>query len=159
MALIDGMGFEEVNQPGSALNNIWTNGSVLAETFLSGGSVFAQGPIGGENVYGDTTVSGATVKGATISGTNIVNSEGKLRSVGTGSGTSVFGALVQAGSSALSSNTIWVVYPTAYTGKPSVSIHNITAEGAMRVCTTTAGSFQASGTNTSDEFTWMSIGI
>jgi len=154
---IDGLGGEELGQPGSQVSDVWVTGSVISDSLISGANIYSTGTVQGENVYGDTTVSGATVKGTTISGTSIggvtisgttavlttisgatvnattiTNDEGTLKSVSIGSATATrfYGAVTQAGSGQLSADSgAWVVFPEAYSNIPIVQVTNWTTVG------------------------------
>ena len=209
----DGLGGEELGQPGSQVSDVWVTGSVISDSLISGANIYATTDIIGENVYGDTVVSGPTVKattvqgttvsgttvmgtivsgttiagvnisgtniggttfsgttavvtnisGATFSGTGFNNAEGELQSVSVGSPNSVYGAIIQAGSGLTTAgSTIWIVYPTAYTGQPSVNVTNITTVAktlAIGSNTIGVGSFQAESEDASEEFCWIAVGL
>ena len=162
VTLVDGLGFEElapsgVQASGTVTMHPYFLGSITTIDQISGANIYSTTNIIGENVYGDTVVSGATIKGTTIN-----NSQGTLKSVSVGSGTgNTYGAFVQAGSATLSSNNVWVVYPVAYAGKPTVAVANLTSQSGLSVFTgsLTAGSFCCKGDAASDDFSWVSIGI
>ena len=149
---IDGMGFEEVNQAGSstalvsAQQGQFTGSIVVEEKIIAGGDIY------GQDLWVDHIISSSTV----------VDDNGQLQSVSIGSGTPAYGAKIQAGSSVLASNTAWVVFPVAYTGKPTVFTQNTTAldsELLISAGSLNAGSFSLTGTNASDKFNWMAVGI
>ena len=169
--LRDGLGGEEVTESGLTYSGI----APLNPYWI--GSITTESDMKGANIYGDTTVSGATIKGTiisggsakitTISGTDIFNVNGELESSICGS-PSVFGAIVQAGSSILSSNVKWVVFGTAFTGSPVVTISDMTFVGSAAlpsiigpvIGSIGCGSFCASGAGAgaSDAFTWIAVG-
>ena len=64
---IDGLGNDELNQPGSLAANEWITGSIYA-----GGNVYSTGGnISGGNVYAKTAVQAPTLSVTTLSGTNV----------------------------------------------------------------------------------------
>ena len=158
---IDGMGFEEANQ-GNNLYGYTISGVRVEALIISGANVYSDYNIVGDRIYGDEFVSGLTIKGTTISGNSIVNNEGKVQSVSIGSGTAVYGAIIQAGSGVLDSNDAWITFPTAYTGLPTVTASNrddVDASLHLSAGSLNAGSFHVIGTNASDNFSWMAVGI
>ncbi len=131
--MVDGLGGEEVNQ------------TIDVKT---------------ENISG-TNVYGTLVKGVTISGTDIVNGEGELQSVSVGSPSSVYGAIIQAGSGTLGAGSnVWQVYPTTYAGQPAVVVTGqTTVDSPIYAGSIGVGSFIAEGKTASDEFSWVAIGL
>lgn len=169
-SLKDGLGGEELASSGLQANpqsgvqfGPYFLGSITSESQISGANIYSTGDFIGENVYGDTMVSGATVKATTVSGgTFHQSSKGTLQSVSIGSGTASYGAFIQAGSGALSSgSTAWIEYPVSYSGKPTVLTQNYSSFTGIKVNvgSINAGSFYAEGETASDEFGWESIGI
>jgi len=134
--MIDGLGFEEVNQ-----------------------SVTSTAIISGTNVYAKTAVTAPAIVGTT----SVTNSDGTLESVAVGSGTSTFGASIHAGSAALGTGSnAWVEYATAFSQKPIVTATDLTtADMALfiPVGSVGAGSFYIEGVTASDEFSWIAIGL
>ena len=168
-SLRDGLGGEEltpsgIEASGAVLVHPYFAGSVTSMDSFSGANVYSTTNVIGENVYGDTVVSGALMKATTISGTNIVNSQGVLKSVLVGSGTAYnYGAFIQAGSGVLASNKVWVVYPVAYAGKPTIvctsAVSGINPAIWVFTGSITAGSFCAVGSDPAGNFNWLSVGI
>lgn len=107
---IDGLGFEEMGQPGSQAADVWIAGSIVAQSdIITAGNVSGAGnaqfgasisgtQVNATNVIGATYVSGALVKGTTISGINIVNTDGLLQATAIDNATSLYGYQVRAGS-------------------------------------------------------------
>jgi len=160
-ATVDGMGFEEANQ-GNNLYGYTISGVRVEALIISGANVYSDYNIVGDRIYGDEFVSGLTIKGTTISGNSIVNNEGKLQSVSIGSGTAVYGASIQAGSGVLASNDAWIVFPESYNGLPTVVTQNrsdVDADLHLSAGSLNAGSFHVIGTNATDSFSWMGVGI
>jgi len=62
----DGMGYEELAQPGSQVADVWLTGSVTTESNITAG-----GDISGANVYAGTSVQTPTITATTLSGTNV----------------------------------------------------------------------------------------
>ena len=88
-----------------------------------------------------------------------VNPEGELQSVAAGS---TYGAIVQCGSATLSSNEVSVLFKTAYTGAPIVTVSNLDNVGSQTVwvgSTISATGFTAVGTASDDELSWIAVGI
>ena len=149
---VDGMGFEEVNQAGSstalvsAQQGYFTGSVVVDSHIIAGGEMYTT------NLYLDTISATSTIS----------NGDGDLNSVSIGSGTAVYGAKIQAGSGALASNTAWITFPNSYNGIPAVFTQNNTAldsELLISAGSLNAGSFSLTGTNASDKFNWMAVGI
>ena len=140
---VDGMGFEEVNQASST------------ET-ISGTNIYGTNISGGQARFEDVVVNDDLTA-------NVVSvNEGQLFSMSVGSGAPVYGAKQQAGSGALTSNDAWVVFPIAYNTLPIVVTQNYTAldsELLLSLGSLNAGSFHMTGTNASDEFGWMAVGV
>ena len=177
--LIDGIGNEELNQPGSQVAQLWLTGSVIADGIISGANIYSTADIKGVSVYGTTVVSGATVKGttiigenvygtttvsgATVKGTTVNNANGTLQSTSIGSNTAVYGAKIQAGSGVLASSSAWIVYPIAFTAKPvviaSAAEGNVGSYTAVPLANISVGSFQASGGAPVGQFSWVAVGI
>lgn len=171
--MVDGLGFEELGPSGIQASGTVTMhpyflGSLTTIDQISGANIYSTGTLQGENVYGDTTVSGATIKGTsmnatTISGTTIrVDNEGVLHSTSIGSPTSVYGAKIQAGSGALSAGSVaWIVFPTAYAGVPTINVSNRTSLAYLQVAagSINAGSAYVLGATASDAFSWVTVGI
>lgn len=144
--------------------------ATVAGTNLSGTTAVRAGDVYGANISGTTSVktpygsitaiSGTGAVITTISGTSFVNSQGLLKSNKAGT---LFGATVQAGSGTLSSNNLWVVFNTAYTGVPIVvtmcSVSGTNADVWAANGSIVAGSFCATGVGASDTFKWISVGI
>ena len=57
----DGLGNEELAQPGSQVANLFMAGSIVATSSISGANVYSTAALHGENVIGDTSLSGAQV--------------------------------------------------------------------------------------------------
>ena len=57
----DGLGYEELAQPGSQVANVFMTGSVVTDSFVSGANVYSTANLHGEDVIGDTSISGAAV--------------------------------------------------------------------------------------------------
>jgi len=170
--MIDGMGFEEVNQ--QVTQTVYVSGtmllagSVVRAPTISGGNIYATILVQADKIVGDTEVSGANVystalvEGATISGTNVFNDTGELQTVIAGSD---FGAIIQAGSDRLYTNSVWVEFATPYTagGSPIIMLTNTTMTGSLTLWIGSdsigPGSFQARGLGASDEFNWLAVGI
>jgi len=161
---IDGMGFEEVNQLPLERD---TGANIVYGYHISGVDVMAQ-EISGTNVYADTNVvadrvyGNEFVSGLLIKGSTINNDDGTLKSVSIGSGTAVYGAITQAGSGILASNSAWITFPTEYAGLPTVALTNrsdLDAGLHLSAGSLNAGSFSVVGTNATDEFSWMAVGI
>lgn len=182
VSTVDGMGFEEVNQASNtdtiSGNNVYATTAVTTPTVtattingtnISGTNVYAQDIIHGENLYGDSTISGPTMKCTTLNATTSVttaaaslSSTGALRSVSIGSGTAVYGADVQAGSGVLASNDAWITFPVAFGGMPTVVTQNrddVDADLRLSAGSLNVGSFHVVGTNASDKFSWVAVGI
>jgi len=169
VSTIDGMGFEEVNQlplereaGANIVYGYHISGVTVEAQEISGTNVYADTNVVADRIYGNEFVSGLLIKGTTISGTNIVNNEGKLQSVSIGSGTAVYGAVTQAGSGVLASNDAWIVFPTAYTGLPTVVVSNrddVDADLHLSAGSLNVGSFHVIGTNATDNFSWIGVGI
>jgi len=139
--LKDGLGGEEVNQETAT-------GSVFAEV------------ISGTNIFATTKLTTPAAVITNVSGTNVLNSQGLLKSVGIGSGTAVYGAQVRAGSGALSAGSLaWVLFPTAFAQVPSVTLSNRTTAAAMHVGSIAVGSFYVEGAAASEAFTWIAVGL
>jgi len=161
VSTVDGMGFEEVNQSVSGTTNIvygtHISGIDVIAQEISGTNVYADTNVVADRLYGDEFISGLLIKGSTIN-----NDDGTLKSVSIGSGTAVYGASVQGGSGVLASNDAWIVFPTAYTGIPTVTTQNrddLDADLHLVNGSITIGSFYVLGTNASDNFSWMAVGI
>ena len=166
------MGFEEVNQ--QVTQTVYVSGtmllagSVVRAPTISGGNIYATILVQADKIVGDTEVSGANVystalvEGATISGTNVFNDTGELQTVIAGSD---FGAIIQAGSDRLYTNSVWVEFATPYTagGSPIIMLTNTTMTGSLTLWIGSdsigPGSFQARGLGASDEFNWLAVGI
>ncbi len=105
--------------------------------------------------------STAVVKATTFSGTDFVNGEGELQSVGVGSGTFTYGGIVGAGSSALGAGSnAWIEFATAYSNKPIVVATDITtADQGLLIGSIGIGSFYIEGPTASDEFNWIAVGL
>ena len=184
-SLRDGLGGEEIQVSGvelSGTNAVYIHpyflGSVTSEDQISGADIYSDGIVHGENIYGDTEVSGATIRATTFSGTDmklsndlsvdaisastVDNGTGRLQTVSAGSD---FGAIIQAGSDRLYTNAVWVEFKTPYTvgGSPIISLTNTTMTGSLALWIGSdsigPGSFQARGLGASDEFNWISVGI
>ena len=140
--IIDGLGGEEMNQPGSQVSQIWITGSLTSDSQISGA-----------NVYGGTAVEGVAVS----------NTDGLLKSVAIGSPSSVYGASIQAGSGTLSADSgLWIVFPTAYANRPIVHVTNWTSVSTdvnVLIGSLNAGSAWIEGETASDEFGWIAIGL
>ena len=140
---IDGMGFEEVNQASSTEIISGTN---IYGTNISGGQVRVEDLV----VNDDLT-------------TNVISTgNGQVFSTSIGSGTAVYGARIQAGSGILASNDAWIVFPTDYNGMPTVTLANrsdVDAGLHLSAGSLNAGSFHVVGTNATDEFSWIGVGI
>ena len=182
---IDGMGFEEANQGNNLYGN--TISGVRVEALLiSGTNVYADTNVVADRVYGDEYFSGATVYAstavhtimfsgtyvyadATIHGEDIVandtvsDSDGELKSsIVIESGAAVYGAQHQAGSGVLASNDAWIVFPKSYTGIPAVITQNrddVDASLHLVNGSVGTGSFYVVGTNATDNFSWMAVGV
>ena len=141
---------KEVWASGGTFQDIASN-NVSGTTVSAGTGTFTTGAI--------TTVNHTTCSGATVKANNVVVAGSIDKTVGAGSPVE-WNYMVQAGSSALSSNTKWVSYPTAFGGVPIVTVTNLTAVGgALDVSDIgNIGSFQASGANASDKFMWVAVG-
>lgn len=165
----DGMGFEEVTHDPNLLTSSQdayfdqVSGANFAATGSFVGTSVNVSNVQAANVYGNSSISGATVKADYISGGQIrINDEGILHSTSIGSPTSVYGAKIQAGSGALSAGSDgWIVFPTAYTGVPTVNVSNRTNLAYMQVVagSINAGSAYLLGATASDAFSWVSVGI
>jgi len=160
MALVDGLGFEEVNQTTGDTVYVYASnisGANVQGTIVSGTTV-GGATVQGTSIYGSTVVSGATVKGTSISGTGIVDSNGKLQSVATGSPYS-FGKEIRGGTGTLSAgSSVWVVFPVKYTSAPTVVVANaVTQDGVMGTGSYSVGSFFAWGKNAADTFAWIAL--
>ena len=181
--MIDGMGFEEVNQ--QVTQTVYVSGtmllagSVVRAPTISGGNIYATILVQADKIVGDTEISGAQVystgsvhgerilgdtivESVLISGTNVFNDTGELQTVSAGSD---FGAIIQAGSDRLYTNSVWVEFATPYTagGSPIIMLTNTTMTGSLALWIGSdsigPGSFQARGLGASDEFNWISVGI
>lgn len=173
-SLRDGLGGEElsvsgIESSGSHLLSPYFLGSITTIDQISGANIYSTGTLQGENVYGDTTISGASIKGTSIKGDAIsgtairVDSEGVLHSVNIGSGTAVYGAKIQAGSGLLSSNIEWRVFSSAFAGKPTVvctsTVSGINPAIWANAGSITAGSFCAIGSDATGTYNWIAVGI
>ena len=148
MGVRDGLGFEEVTHD----QNLVTTSQDAYFDNVSGTNFLAAGSFVGVGIN-ITTISGTTIR---------VDSEGVLHSTSIGSGPSVFGAKIQAGSGALSAGSVdWIVFPTAYVGLPSVLVSNRDSLTDLRVVagSINAGSAYIIGTTASDDYNWLSVGI
>jgi hypothetical protein len=117
------------------------------------------------------TMRGVEISGTTIFGTSLVesplvnamvlsNDQGYLYSVSIGSGTSTFGAQIQAGSGILSpGSTTTIVYPRNYSGIPHVFLTNTKTLGALAASIIGTGSVVVIGQTATDTFNWCSVGI
>jgi len=160
--MVDGLGREEVSPSGLTVSgtalaqSMYMLGSLTTINQISGANIYSTGALKGENVYGDTVVSGATVKGTTVN-----NTDGELQSVAVGSPSSVFGAYIQAGSGTLDSDSgLWLTFPTAFTGQPTVVVSNITSiSSVVSVGSVSTGSCMAFGETAADEFSWIAVGL
>ena len=143
VSTIDGMGFEEVNQ-------------ASATDMISGTNIYGTNISGGQVRFEDVVVHDSLTA-------NVVSvDEGQLFSLSVGSGTPVYGAKQQAGSGVLASNDAWIVFPIAYNTTPIIITQNYTAldsELLLSLGSLNAGSFHMTGTNASDEFGWMAVGV
>ena len=141
---VDGMGFEESNQ------------EVTNTEVISGTNIY------GTNISGNQARFEDVVVNDDLTANVISVNEGQLFSMSVGSGTPVYGAKQQAGSGALASNGAWIVFPIAYNTLPIVVTQNYTAldsELLLSLGSLNAGSFHMTGTNASDEFGWMAVGV
>ena len=71
---VDGMGFEEVNQPVTGTHLVYAthiSGVTVEALEISGANVYATTNVVGDRVWGDEFVSGLLIKGTTGSITNI----------------------------------------------------------------------------------------
>ncbi len=142
---IDGMGFEEVNQ------------EVTFTKVISGTNIYATTCISGNQAQFEDIVIKDDMSANVVSTGN-----GQLFSISTGSGTPVYGARHQAGSGVLDSNDAWIVFPRAFNEIPTVITQNNTAldsELLLSLGSLNVGSFHMTGTNASDKFGWMAVGI
>lgn len=93
VSTVDGMGFEEVNQESYT--------EIISGTNVYGHDVYGEsgsfGIVSGAE-FRVTTIIGTTANYTTISGTNIVNENGKLQSVSIDNATQLFGYRIKAGS-------------------------------------------------------------
>lgn len=148
--LRDGLGGEELGDvvdAGSKVNTLWITGSITTEDQISGANIYSTG----------------TLNGATGSINDIVNAEGAVESVSTGSKTAVYGNKIQAGSGTLSAGSNdWIVYPNAYVGTPIVvAIDTTTADKALLlpIGSMDIGSAYIEGPTAADEYTWIAVGL
>lgn len=151
-SLKDGLGFEEVTNDADLLTDsqdgYFHNVSGANAQFT--GSIISELSI--------TTDAYST----NVHTSNIADSNGAVYSVSIGSGTSVYGAKIQAGSAVLSAGSVaWIVYPVAYTGLPSVLVSNRSALTALHIVngSLTAGSAYVIGTTASSILSWTAVGI
>jgi len=144
---IDGMGFEEANQGNNLYGN--TISGVRVEALL----------ISGTNVYADATIHGEDI----VANDTVSDSDGELKSsIVIESGAAVYGAQHQAGSGVLASNDAWIVFPKSYTGIPAVITQNrddVDASLHLVNGSVGTGSFYVVGTNATDNFSWMAVGV
>jgi hypothetical protein len=156
-SLKDGLGFEEVTNDA----NLLTDSQDGYFHNVSGANAqFTGSIISALSITTDDYAS--TFHGTTYSGTSFVDTNGILQSVSIGSGTSVYGAKIQAGSGVLSTGSkAWIVYPISYTGLPTVLVTNRSALTDIQLVngSLTTGSAYFIGTTASSDFSWMSIGI
>ncbi len=148
---VDGMGFEEVNQP-------VTSTEIISGTMVYAGSRVTAPMISGTYLAAEYTVYTLDVDASR----DVTNAEGELQSVSIGSGIAVYGAITQAGSGVLSSNEEWITFPVAYAGVPSVVVSNRSdLDAGLHVSngSLVAGSFHVLGTNATDIFSWVAVGI
>jgi len=100
MALVDGLGGEELGQVGSQVSSLWMTGSLVTQSDVQvAGNVSGAGNAQwGASVSG-TKFNATTFHGTNVSGTNIVVvGEGKLRSTSVDNATQLEGYKVKAGS-------------------------------------------------------------
>ena len=144
---VDGMGFEEMNQPGSQTANIWLSGSITAE--------------------GNIKATGSMV------GSAFNDNKGRLHSVGLDQGASAaYGYRVQAGSTqTANSNSGLVVFSTPFANKDwvmTISVANMSnpykaiADGSGAT-PMVSGARRASGcwlvAGSQTKLDWIAVGI
>ena len=161
---VDGLGFEEVNQlplerdtGANIVYGFHISGVTVEAQSISGTNVYADTNVVADRLYGNEFISGLLIKGSTIN-----NDDGTLKSVSIGSGTAVYGAITQAGSGVLASNDAWITFPTSYAGMPTVLTQNrsdVDADLHLSVGSLNVGSFHVIGTNATDSFSWLAVGI
>jgi len=144
--LVDGMGFEEVNQ------------EVTLTEIVSGNYIYAT------TSANTALLNATTVDATTISGTSIrVDSEGLVHSIAAGS-PYTYGYKLVTGSNTLSAGSnLWVVFPTAFAGTPKsiVTQDTKTADKALFVVlgSVNTGSFYVEGPTAADTFYWQAVGL
>jgi len=50
VSTVDGLGFEEIGQPGSQISNVWVVGSVVSQSLISGAQIFSTGSVLGARI-------------------------------------------------------------------------------------------------------------
>ncbi len=157
--LVDGLGFEEMNQAGSQVANIWLTGSFTSQDQISGA-----------NVYGGTSVQSANVIGTVMSGGNVavagsMNSQGfgvpLIEGIGSPSSVVNFRMVAGSGATGAGSNA-WFTFPTAFSAAPvAVMINNAetAADAAFAPAGSwAAGSFYAETNSASQDVSYIAIG-
>ena len=97
-----------------------------------------------------------------ISGTNIYNSQGVIKSVRQGAS---YGAFIQAGSNVLGGGSRWLSYPVAFTRAPQFVIANCSnpVTDISQVIEVFAGSIQTGSCyitgSAADKFSWIAVGL
>ncbi len=101
MVLIDGLGGEELGQPGSQVSSMFLAGSVTTQSNVNAaGTISGAGNIFGADIVGLTSVSGLNVYGAgSVIGSVLNTGDGAVSSISVDSGTAgTFGPRIQVGS-------------------------------------------------------------
>lgn len=150
---VDGMGFEEVNQP-------VTSTEMISGTMVYAGSLMTAPMISGAYLAAENVVYTTDVEATG----DITNAEGELQSVAIGSTTTqIYGGIVNAGSGTLGAGSnLAVKFGITYTSVPHVVVSYLNEPPSVGVITgsdvTTTG-FEALGDTASKKFNWVSIGV
>lgn len=61
-SLRDGLGYEEIGQPGSQVSNIWVTGSIVTQSHVSGANVYSTADVLGVKLSGTNTFATGSVQ-------------------------------------------------------------------------------------------------
>lgn len=115
--LKNGLGYEEINQPGSIVSSLHLTGSILSDL-----NIVATGSLVGTDIVG-TTVSGTVTFGKNIVATgSVVSTAGVMGGISMGS-PSAMNMKIQTGSISLSAGSVgWATFGDVFTGNPHVVV-------------------------------------